>query len=151
MLDRFVGLASEPVENVVEKGAVRKFAEAAGDPNPVYKDEAAAKNSVHGSLIAPPTFPRTFDYGLISGSEPPDMGLIHGDHQIIYERPLFVGETVLCRVEVAEYSEKEARSGTLGFLVTERFGETLEGERIFSMRDTVILTPRMRGAMEESG
>lgn len=149
-IERFVGLASEPVENVVERGAVRKFAEAIGDSNPVYVDGEAAKKSVHGRPIAPPTFPRTFDYGSILGAEAPDNGLIHGDHRIIYERPLFVGETVFCRVEVAEYSEKESRSGTLGFLVTERFGETPDGERIFTMRDTAVLTPEMRAAREGS-
>ncbi len=149
--ERFVGLASEPVENVVERGAVRKFAEAIGDMNPVYVDGEAAKKSVHGRPIAPPTFPRAFDYGSVAGVEAPDNGLIHGDHRIIYERPLFVGETVFCRVEVSEYFEKESRGGTLGFLVAERFGETPEGERIFAMRDTVILTPEMRAAMERSG
>jgi acyl dehydratase len=147
VFESFVGLASEPVENTVEKGAVRKFAEAIGDPNPAYTDEGA--KSVHGRLIAPPTFPRTFDYGSISGMEAPDNGLIHGEHRILYERPLFVGETVMCRVEVAEYFEKEAKSGLLGFLVTKRFGDTPEEERIFTMRDTVIATPAVRAMMEK--
>jgi acyl dehydratase len=147
--EKLVGLASEPVENVVERGAVRRFAEAIGDPNPAYTDEEAAKRSAHGRPIAPPTFPRTFEYGLVAGAEPPDLGLVHGEHRISYERPLFVGETVLCKVEVVEYSEKDARSGRLGFLVTERSGDAPGGERIFTMRDTVILTPQMRRAMEE--
>ncbi|MDQ3303821.1 MAG: MaoC family dehydratase N-terminal domain-containing protein, partial [Actinomycetota bacterium] len=43
--ERFVGHRSEAVVNVVEKGAVRKFAEAIGDPNPLYVDEEAAKRS----------------------------------------------------------------------------------------------------------
>lgn len=149
VFEDFVGLSSEPVENAVEKGAVRRFAEAIGDPNPLYVDEEIAKNSVHGRLIAPPTFPRTFDYGSISGMETPDQGLIHGDHRIIYERPLFVGETAMCRVEVTDYSEKESKSGLLGFLITARFGETPEGERIFEMRDTVIVTPVLRAMMEQ--
>lgn len=149
MFEDFVGLASEPVENVVERGAVRKFAEAIGDPAPIYVDEDAAKKSVHGRLVAPPTFPRTFDYGEIQGMEAPDLGLIHGDHRITYERPLFVGETVSCRVEVVGYSERAAKSGLLGFLVTERTGDAPEsGERIFTMRNTVILTPAIRATME---
>ena len=65
--ERFVGCRSEPVANVVEKGAVRKFAEAIGDPNPLYVDEEAAKASRYGGLIAPPTFPRTFEYGEVEG------------------------------------------------------------------------------------
>ncbi|MBA4116191.1 MAG: MaoC family dehydratase N-terminal domain-containing protein, partial [Rubrobacter sp.] len=64
-LEQFIGQRSEPVMNVVEKGAVRKFAEAIGDLNPLYMDEEVAKASRYGRLIAPPTFPRTFDYGEI--------------------------------------------------------------------------------------
>lgn len=41
----------------------------------------------------------------------------------------------MCRVEVAHYLEKEAtNSGTPGFLVAARFGDSPEGERIFEMR-----------------
>ena len=34
--EQSVGHRSKAVANVVEKGAVRKFAEAIGDPNPLY-------------------------------------------------------------------------------------------------------------------
>ena len=34
---------------------IRHWCEAIGDENPVYLDEHAAKNSVHGEIIAPPT------------------------------------------------------------------------------------------------
>ena len=145
--ERFVGLRSDPVVNVVEKGAVRKFAEAIGDPNPLYVDEAAAEASRYGGLIAPPTFPRTFEYGEVEGLGPPGQGYLHGEHRIRYERPLFVGEELTCYAEVKDYYEKEGRGGTLGFLISERVGESLAGERIFTMLDTAILTPPMRESL----
>jgi acyl dehydratase len=145
---QFVGERSEAVPNVVEKGAVREFAEAIGDPNPLYVDEEAAKASRYGRLLAPPTFPRTFEYGEVEGVGPPGQGLIHGEHRTRYERPLFVGEEVLCYAEVKDYYEKEGREGTLGFLISERVGESSEGEHIFSMLDTAILTPAMREGIE---
>ncbi|MGB3680912.1 MAG: MaoC family dehydratase N-terminal domain-containing protein [Rubrobacteraceae bacterium] len=144
----FVGLDSEPVENLVERGAVRKFAEAIADPNPLYMDEKAATESRYGRLLAPPTFPRTFDYGYVPGLELPDAGLIHGEFHIAYERPLFVGDEVLCRVTLKDSREKQSRSGLLGFLLFERAGETPEGERIFTMNDTVIVTPAVRRGLE---
>jgi acyl dehydratase len=144
----FIGHRSEAISNVVEKGAVRKFAEAIGDPNPLYVDEEAAKASRYGRLLAPLTFPRTFEYGEVEGIGPPGQGLIHGEHRISYERPLFVGEEVLCYAEVKDYYEKEGREGTLGFLISERVGESLEGERIFTMIDTAILTPALRESLE---
>ena len=40
MLDRtLIGRESKPVVHEVEKGAIRRFAEALGDPNPLYQDE----------------------------------------------------------------------------------------------------------------
>ncbi len=145
---QFVGKRSEVVSNVVEKGAVRKFAEAIGDPNPLYIDEEAAKESRYGRLLAPPTFPRTFEYGEVEGVGPPGQGFIHGEHRIRYERLLLVGEEVLCYAEVKDYYEKEGREGTLGFLISERGGESPEGERIFTMTDTAVLTPAMRESLE---
>jgi acyl dehydratase len=83
-------------------------------------------------------------YGKIEGIGSPGQGFIHGEHRIRYERPLFVGEEILCHVEVKDYYEKEGREGTLGFLIFECVGESLEGERIFTMLDTAILTPALR-------
>ena len=143
-----VGEHSEAVSNVVEKGAVRKFAEAICDPNPLYVDEAAAKKSRYGGLIAPPTFPRTFEYGEIEGVGDPGQGLIHGEHRIRYERPLRVGEEVLCYAVFKDYYEKESRGELLGFVISERVGESPSGERIFIMEDTAILTPALRKDLE---
>ena len=141
--------SQEPVANLVERGAVRKFAEAIGDPNPLYVDEAFAKGSRYGGLIAPPTFPRTLEYGSIEGMIWPEAGMIHGEHQVSYaSRPLLVGEELFCYTKLEDYYEKESRGGLLGFVVTERFGEGTGGERRFTMRDVVVVTPALREALE---
>ncbi|MBA3610148.1 MAG: MaoC family dehydratase N-terminal domain-containing protein, partial [Rubrobacter sp.] len=62
MYEKFVGQRSEAVKNLVERGAVRKFAEAIAEESPLYVDEDVARGSRYGRLLAPPTFPRTFDY-----------------------------------------------------------------------------------------
>ena len=57
MLDKsLIGRESEPVVHDVEKGAIRRFAEALGDPNPIYVDEEAARAAGYPALVAPPTF-----------------------------------------------------------------------------------------------
>ena len=58
-----IGVESEPRTSEVEKGAIIKFAEAIGDTNPIYNDEAAARESRYGGLIAPPTFLRSMNPG----------------------------------------------------------------------------------------
>jgi acyl dehydratase len=140
----FVGSRSQPVRNLVERGAVRRFAEAIADPSPLYVDEEVAGRSRYGNLLAPPTFPRTFDYGRIDGLELPSAGLIHGEFRISYERPLLVGEELLCRMELKDSYDKQGRRGLLGFLVFERTGESADGERIFTTNDVVVVTESVR-------
>lgn len=144
-----VGARSEPVRNLVERGAVKKFAEAIGDRSPLYADEAVARGSRYGALVAPPTFPRTFEYGEIEGMGWPEAGMLHGEHGIEYEGgPLRVGEELRCFTELKDYYEKEGRGGTLGFVIVERAGENLAGERRFTMRDVAVVTPALRRSLE---
>ena len=86
--DRYPGVRSlgEPL------GAGRRFAEAIADPSPLYTDGGVAAEGRYGRLLAPPTFPRTFDYGHVDGLRLPVAGLIHGEFTISYERPLLVAE-----------------------------------------------------------
>lgn len=147
LFEDYIGSGSEPVENPVERVAVRRFAEAIGQPHPLYTDPDYARASRYGGLIAPPTFPRTFDYGAFVGSELPPEGLLHGSHRISYERPLYVGEDVLCRMRLVNSFDRDGRAGRLGFLVFERTGHTPDGERIFTCEDAVIATEKLRESL----
>ncbi len=148
LYERLVGRSSRPVKNLVERGAVRRFAEAIADPSPLYGDEEAAKGSRYGRILAPPTFPRTFDYGEVEGLELPKAGLIHGEFRIAYERPLLVGDEIFCRMELKDSYDKRGRRGLLGFLVFERTGESPEGERVFTMNDITVVTEAVRRGIE---
>ncbi|MFB3168019.1 MaoC family dehydratase N-terminal domain-containing protein [Neobacillus sp. 179-C4.2 HS] len=144
MFNETVGKRSNKVKNVVERGAVKKFAEAIGDLHPIYFDEEAGRNSRYQNNIAPPTFPRTFDYGVIEGLNLPNKGLIHGEQTFHYKRPLVVGEELLCYSEVKKYFEKKGNFGDMGFLVLESFGEDAAGNVIFSSTSTVVISEAVR-------
>jgi acyl dehydratase len=139
-----VGKRSTKVKNVVERGAVKKFAEAIGDLHPIYFDEETGRKSRYQNNIAPPTFPRTFDYGEIEGLNLPNKGLIHGEQTFHYERPLVVGEEILCYSEVKKYLEKKGNFGEMGFLIVENVGEDLAGNTIFSSTSTVVISEAVR-------
>jgi acyl dehydratase len=134
----FVGMESAPVKNEVEKGAIRKFADAIGDPNPLYRDEEYAKTTRYGRIIAPPTFSRTFDYGEIPGLEFKREGLIHGEQQFEYFRPIFAGDVLYCSTKLADVYEKEGKLGRMTFLVYEQKGVNEAGETVFIARSNVI-------------
>ena len=55
-LTQLIGKTGEPVILEVEKGAIKRFADAVGDRNPLYWDEEHARNSRYGSIVAPPGF-----------------------------------------------------------------------------------------------
>ncbi|WP_431803915.1 MaoC family dehydratase N-terminal domain-containing protein [Halobacillus andaensis] len=147
MLTDSIGKRSEKVKNTVERGAVKKFAEAVGDLHPIYVCEETGRQSRYKQNIAPPTFPRVFDYGTIAALNLPEKGLIHGEEIYHYERPLKVGEDILCYSEVKDYYERNGKSGEMGFLLLKRYGEDLESNLIFTEEQVVIITEAVRREM----
>ena len=83
MLDA-VDVESEPVTHEVEKGAIIRFAQAIGDPSPIYNDERAARSTRYGGLVAPPTFLRSMMSGpekaLLGPYGPPFPVLVNASH-----------------------------------------------------------------------
>jgi acyl dehydratase len=142
-----VGKQSKKIKNAVERGAVKKFADAIGDLHPIYFDEETGLKSRYKANLAPPTFPRTFDYGVIEGLNLPEKGLIHGEQTFHYVRPLTVGEEIFCYSIVKNYFEKKGSFGEMGFLVLESFGEDSEGNIIFSSTTTVVISEAVRKVM----
>jgi acyl dehydratase len=142
MLDRsLIGRESEPVVHDVEKGAVRRFAEALGDPNPIYQDEVAARAAGFSGLVAPPTFPvaltanERFRHSLDLGTR----SILHGEQQFEYARPLVAGERITVVSRVADVQEKAGASGPMDVLVIEDEGRDDKGELVFRSRATLIL------------
>ncbi len=142
MLDRsLIGRQSEPVVHEVEKGAVRRFAEAIGDPNPLYVDEAAARAAGYPSLVAPPTFAvsltsnERFRHSLDLGTR----SIIHGEQQFEYTRPIVAGDRITVRSKVADVQERAGASGPMDVVVLEDEGRDDKGELVFRTRAMLIL------------
>lgn len=104
----FVGRTYPPTAPYeVGREKIREFAEAIGDPNPVYTDPEAAKALGHPDVIAPPTFAFAITYkaaGAVIAD--PALGLdysrvVHGDQRFAYRRPVRTGDrlTVTSTIE----------------------------------------------------
>lgn len=143
MLSEYVGKKSMKVKNTIEKGAVRKFAEAIGDAVPILIDEKCR----HGKNIVPPTFPVTLDYGTIPGLRLPSKGLIHGEQRFHYKRPLSIGEDINCHFELKDYFEKSGHSGKMSFLVFANYGEDNHENLIFSTERILIINEAVKKGM----
>ena len=55
-LMELVGLQSDPVIIEIERGAIRRYADAIEDPNPLYNDVEYARKSKYGDMVCPPGF-----------------------------------------------------------------------------------------------
>jgi acyl dehydratase len=142
MLDRFlVGRESEPEVHEVERSAIRRFADAIGDPNPMYQDEAVARAAGYPALVAPPTFPVTltsnerFRHSLDLGTR----SVLHADQQFEYARALVAGDRIRVITRVADVLERPGTSGPMDVLVLEDEGRDEKGELVFRSRETLIL------------
>ena len=123
-----IGRESEVVLFEVERGAIRKFAEAVQDQTP---------QSLRGD-IAPPTFPTTFRM-TIPGLAFDLARVLHGAQEYRYERPLRSGDRVRCRLRVADVYQRTGRLGEMTFLILAMDGTDESGSPIFTGTSTAIL------------
>ncbi|HET8540721.1 MAG TPA: MaoC family dehydratase N-terminal domain-containing protein [Anaeromyxobacter sp.] len=142
MLDRsLIGRESEPVVHEVERGAIRRFAESLGDPNPIYADEAAARGAGYPALVAPATFAvaltsnERFRHSLDLGTR----SILHSEQHFEYARPIVAGDRITVRSKVADVQERAGASGPMDVVVIEDEGRDDAGALVFRTRATLIL------------
>ncbi len=70
-LAQYIGKIDPPHVREVEKGSIRRYADALGNPNPLYYNEEYAADSPYGCIIAPPGF-----FGWSKQSIPQSEGII---------------------------------------------------------------------------
>jgi acyl dehydratase len=149
MLDKsLIGRVSEPIVHEVEKGAIRRFADAIGDPNPIYQDEDAARAAGHAGLVAPPTFPTMltandrFRHSLDLGTR----SILHGEQQFEYMRPIVAGDRITVTSRVADVQEKAGAGAPMDVIVIEDEGTDPQGQVVFRSREMLILRRSLRGS-----
>src|SRR5574340_1241381 len=122
MIDRsIIGKEYPPFAVEIEKRWVRQFAQAVGDPNPIYRDEAAAKEAGYRSLPCPPTFP----FAVVMEANQSFMILdelgidkrraMHAEQGFTYHADICAGDTLTGRQKVVDVYDK--KNGALEFLV----------------------------------
>ncbi|NEU31397.1 MaoC family dehydratase [bacterium LRH843] len=143
MWEKLVGTCSVPVKNKIDKEEIKKFALAIGEPLPIYIDEQFAKQSKHGRILAPPTFPRTLDFGEIKGMKLPSAGLIHGEQMYQYTRPLYEGEIIHGQCQLLACEKKQSRNGTMLLIKLKQTGFDEDENEIFTSIRTLIMTEKL--------
>ncbi len=135
-----VGRSGERVVLPVERGHVRRFAEAVGDGSPLYRDEAAARAAGHRAIPAPPTF------AIALRAPDPRVGLdidftklLHGEQELLFDRPLYVGDEIAVQATIVEASCKAGKAGPMDLVVVETVGHDATGARVFRARSLAVI------------
>ena len=104
----------------IEKGMLRMFVQAIGDPNPLWQDEEYAKKSGYGGIIAPPTFPLAIYINELIEQKPflGSEGLNAGNEVEFYQ-PIRTGDIITVTAKFTDVNEREGKRGKMGFIDTQ--------------------------------
>ena len=139
------GKTFPPYEFHVERGKIREFADAIGDPNPIYRDPDYAAEMGFAGILAPPTLLRTFLYEPKAASEALAVKdwsyIVHGEQEFEYFAPVVAGDVLTAQERIASITEKESRrAGKLQIAVIETTFHNQRGEKVQVARRTLVET-----------
>jgi acyl dehydratase len=134
-----IGKTGEPRTYEVERGAIRRFADAIGDTNPIFNSEHDARDTRFGGMIAPPTFYRSLLAPVPEVKlEMPTARGLDGGSDWEYFKPVRPGDRITVQTKIADLRESEGRLGPMVFTTTETSYTNQFGELCALQRSTGI-------------
>jgi len=137
----FIGRVYPPTDPYeVGREKIREFADAVSDPNPAYRDPAAARALGYPDVIAPPTF--AIAVTMRAGHQvimDPELGIdysrvVHGEQRFVHHRPIHAGD--LLRVVVSVEDIRQAAGNDI--VTTKSDVQTVDGEAVLSAHSTIV-------------
>jgi len=134
--------------------AIRYFALALGDDNPLYHDETLAGRTQHGGIIAPPTL--VCETNQIYRQAPDENGyighswalplatqrFIRGGNEYEFHQPVRAGDRITVTWRIVDIYERDTRKGgALLFVVSEARYTNQRDELLAVNRETNIYQP----------
>ena len=131
----------------VEEGAIQRYAEAIGDPNPLYNDPDFASKTKYGRLLAPPGFTgwpvkagrlseRLLE-SLAKAGAP--SRLLDGGIEFEFIEPVGAGDVLTATTKIVNMTERETRLGKTMFTTLETTFVNKKGNMELKSRSTFIL------------
>jgi acyl dehydratase len=120
---------------------LRFFAKAIGETNPIYFDEAAARDAGHPTLPLPLTFLFSLEFEQPNTSWRDELGMnvariLHGEQSFTYHRMAYAGDVLQFESHIADIYEK--KGGALTFIVRETRVTDHRGESIADLRSVIV-------------
>jgi acyl dehydratase len=159
-ISKFIGKSIGVVACEVEKGSIKRFADAVEETNPLYWDEKHAAKSRYGSIIAPPGFfgwpvnlPRGMTFQRPTDiSDPPEVAegmraalakagywrVVDGGIEYEFFKPVLAGDMLTAKSIVKEIREREGKTGKMAFVIIETAYHNQKDEPVAIARATAI-------------
>jgi acyl dehydratase len=135
-----IGQVSEHVYDVTTKD-IRRYAQAIGDPNPLYYDEDYAKGTAWGGIVAPPLFCHSLAFEDVPADQLRPDGLpseldvplptaraVGGGSTFDVGVPVRPGDVITVKKKIEDIYRKSGRSGDLIFVVLDATYVNQNGE-----------------------
>ena len=142
MIDKkHIGMKLPVYKATAEAGQLRFFAKSIGETNPIYIDEAAARDAGHPGLPLPPTFLFSLEFQIPSNAWRDELGIItsrilHGEENFNYHRMAYAGDTLQFETHIADIYDK--KGGALSFVVRESRVTNQRGEHVADLRSVLV-------------
>lgn len=146
-LQKLIGTRSEPVIFKVEEGAIQRYAQAIGDPNPLYNDIDYAKKSKYGRLMCPPGFTgwpvkhgRITDGPielLVKAGAP--SRILDGGVEFEFFEPIGAGDILAASTTITNVIERQTRLGKTIFTTVEVSYINQNGNLALKAKQTFIM------------
>ena len=147
-----IGIIGDTAIMEVEKGAIKRYADAVGDSNPIYWDEEYARNSRYGSIIAPPGF---FGWPTKWPREGPIFSEAAAEVKVALTRagygrsldggieyeffcPIRAGDVLTALPRITDIYEREGKTGKMVFRILETTYTNQNGDLVAKVRQTSI-------------
>jgi acyl dehydratase len=145
-LRELIGVSSEPIIFKVEEGAIQRYAQAIGDPNPLYNDPDYASRTRYGRLLAPPGFtgwpvkadrPTDKLFETLEKAGAPSR-VLDGGVEFEFIDPVGAGDILTATTRIASITERETRLGKTMFTTVEITFVNQTGNVALKSRSTLI-------------
>jgi hypothetical protein len=144
MIDkRYIGHALPTFTAVAEAGRLRFFAQAIGETDPVYRDEAAARDAGFANLPLPPTFLFCLEMEAPNPAAVRELlgidyrKVLHGEQSFAYHAMAFAGERLSFAQRIADIYDK--KGGLLEFVVRETAVTKADGTAVAELRTVTVV------------
>lgn len=162
-----IGVESEQLVacDRVERGAIRRMAQAIMDDDPVFRDDAHASGTRYGGVVAPPLFPvhmfqraagapdpldKAWENPNHDGSKPasamfalpnvpiPLKRLLNAGVEVEFFKYAQPGEQVTVVNRYADIFQKQGKKGPMVFVVVERHFRNEKHESLMTYKQTLV-------------